>query len=83
MKNFANLITSLILATWVTIIALFSIQNYELIRLNFLMFESVDIPLGVILALCGAVGMILGAVIPILLGVSRRRQGNINGARYE
>ena len=83
MKNFANLITSLILATWVAIIALFSIQNYEQISLKFIVFESVEIPLGVILAFCGAVGMVLGAVIPILLGVSRRRQGNINGARYE
>ena len=83
MKSFANLITALILAVWVTIIALFSVQNYRPISLNFLVFESVEIPLGVILALCGAVGMVLGAIVPILLGLSYRHQGNINGARHE
>ncbi|MEL6580467.1 MAG: lipopolysaccharide assembly protein LapA domain-containing protein [Cyanobacteria bacterium J06621_12] len=52
-------------------IAIFSIQNIQDVSLQFLTFRSIDIPVGVLLAFCTAVGMILGALLPILF--SRRK----------
>jgi uncharacterized integral membrane protein len=71
MKSFTSLLSSLILAILVVAIAIFSIQNIQDVSLKFLTFESITVPVGVLLALCSAVGIILGSLIPILF--SRRR----------
>jgi uncharacterized integral membrane protein len=71
MKSFTSLLSSLILGILVVAIAIFSIQNIQDVSLKFLTFESITIPVGVLLALCSALGIILGALIPILF--SRRR----------
>lgn len=71
MKSFTSLLSSLILALLVVAIAIFSIQNIQDVSLKFLTFESITIPVGVLLAFCSAIGIILGALIPILF--SRRK----------
>ncbi|MEL6911880.1 MAG: lipopolysaccharide assembly protein LapA domain-containing protein [Cyanobacteria bacterium J06629_2] len=71
MKSFTSLLSSLILAIMLVAIAIFSIQNIQDVSLQFLTFRSIDIPVGVLLAFCTAVGMILGALLPILF--SRRK----------
>ena len=71
MKSFTSLLSSLILAIFVVAIAIFSIQNIQNIPLKFFSPEPMNIPVGILLAFCSGVGMILGALIPILF--SRRR----------
>ena len=73
MNSFTNLLSSLILATLVVAIAIFSIQNIQDVSVKFLTFESITIPVGIMLAFCAGVGMILGGLIPILFSTSRRR----------
>ncbi|MDY6781684.1 MAG: LapA family protein [Cyanobacteriota bacterium] len=68
MKTLANGLSSIIVATWAIAIAVFSVQNYTLISLNFLTFTSVPIPLGVLLAFCFAGGLVLGGIAPLFLG---------------
>ena len=71
MKSFASLLNTLILAVWVIAIAIFSIQNIQDVSLKFLVFESITVPVGVLLAFCSGIGMVLGWCISLLF--SRRR----------
>ena len=73
MNSFTNLLSSLILATLVVAIAIFSIQNIQDVSVKFLNFESITVPVGILLAFCSGVGMILGGLIPILFSTRRRR----------
>lgn len=72
MKAFVSLLNSLMWAGYIVAIAIFSIQNIDPVSLKFLIFQSIDIPLGVLLSLCGAVGMIIGWFIPLLFARSRK-----------
>jgi lipopolysaccharide assembly protein A len=75
MKSFTSLLSSLILGMLLVAIAIFSIQNIQDVSLQFLTFESITVPVGVLLALCSGIGIILGALIPILFDRSRIRKG--------
>ena len=75
MKSFTSLLSSLILALLLVAIAIFSIQNIQEVSLQFLTFQSINIPVGVLLAFCSAVGMVLGALLPILFARKRTRRG--------
>ncbi|MEM6613381.1 MAG: lipopolysaccharide assembly protein LapA domain-containing protein [Cyanobacteria bacterium P01_C01_bin.72] len=75
MKSFTSLLSSLILALLLVAIAIFSIQNIQEVSLQFLTFQSINIPVGVLLAFCSAVGMVLGALLPILFSRKRTRRG--------
>jgi len=67
MKTIANLLASLILAIWVLAIAIFSVQNATLVSLKFLGFESIQLPVGVVLAFCAGAGVVGGAIaFPLL-----------------
>jgi len=72
MKAFVSLLNSLMWAGYIVTISIFSIQNISPVSLKFLTFRSIDIPLGVLLALCGAVGMIIGWFIPLLFARNRK-----------
>ena len=74
MKTFVGLLNSLMWAGYVVAIAIFSIQNVAPVSLKFLTLQSISIPLGVLLTLCGAVGMIIGWFIPLLFA-RRKRAG--------
>ncbi|MDJ0733658.1 MAG: DUF1049 domain-containing protein [Nostocaceae cyanobacterium] len=58
MKILASVLTSLIVATWVVVIAIFSVQNYTTVSLKFLFFKSIQIPIGIVLAFSAGAGMI-------------------------
>ncbi|MEL6495722.1 MAG: lipopolysaccharide assembly protein LapA domain-containing protein [Cyanobacteria bacterium J06623_7] len=74
MKFFTSLLSSLILAILIVAIAIFSIQNIQAVSLQFLTFKSIDIPVGILLALCSAVGIVLGALVPLLFSRPRSRR---------
>ena len=76
MKILANIVSSILMAIWIVAIAIFSIQNIQDVSLRFLVFESINFPLGVLLALCGAVGIILGSLLPLLWQKRRRVMRN-------
>lgn len=73
MKTFAGLVNSLLLGIWVTAIAIFSIQNIQDVSLKFFTLQSITVPLGVLLAFCSGIGMILGWFIPFLFSRKRKR----------
>lgn len=53
-----KLLISLIVAIWVGAIALISVQNATPVTLQFLIFQSVQLPLGLVLAFSAALGMV-------------------------
>jgi uncharacterized integral membrane protein len=67
MKTLTNLLTSLIIAGWIGAIAIFSIQNITEVSLKFLYFESIRVPIGVLLAFSVGLGTILGVLLPFIL----------------
>ena len=70
MKIFTNFISSVMLAIGIGAIAIFSIQNIKAVSLKFLSFESIQFPVGVLLAFCAGVGIILGSLLPLLVRTS-------------
>ena len=64
MSTTKNFFIALIFTGWLVFIATFSIQNIELITVNFLVWESVKIPVGVFLSMMIASGFLLGAILP-------------------
>jgi predicted membrane-bound spermidine synthase len=73
MRAFANLMSAVIVAGWISAIALISIQNITPISLKFLTFSTIPLPFGILLAFGVGIGILLGAIIPILMPGSPRR----------
>ena len=59
----AKILISLIVAGWVSAIALVSVQNATPVSLQFLTFQSVQLPMGLVLAFSAAIGMVGMAVL--------------------
>ena len=74
MKAFAGLLHTLIISVWIMAIAIFSIQNIQNVSVKFLVFESITLPVGILLAFCSVIGLILGWLLPLLF--SRRRRNS-------
>lgn len=74
MKTIANLLTSIILAAWIAAIAILSVQNFTPISLKFLMFQTIQIPLGIVLAFSVGVGAIAGAIAPVLWQLADKKR---------
>ncbi|ARV63291.1 DUF1049 domain-containing protein [Nostocales cyanobacterium HT-58-2] len=74
MKTIANLLISIVVAVWVVGIAIFSVQNAEPVSLRFLTFQSIQIPVGLVLAFCAGVGIIGMALLQPLWGLAGSRQ---------
>jgi uncharacterized integral membrane protein len=71
----ANFLSSLIIAIWIGAIALISVQNAKLVSLQFLGFQSVQIPFGLLLGFSAAVGVVgMGLILPALQGSTQTRQ---------
>jgi len=64
-----RLIAALMLAGWVGAIAILSVQNATLVSLRFLGLQSVQIPIGVVLAFSVALGMVGAALVPLIWSV--------------
>ena len=75
-KTLTNLMIALLIAFWLGAIAIFSIQNITAVSLKFLFWQSIQLPVGVLLAFCVGLGLILGTLLPLLLPKPRstRRQ---------
>ncbi|WP_066378058.1 MULTISPECIES: LapA family protein [unclassified Anabaena] len=78
MKSLANLLISLIVAVWVVAIAVISVQNATPVSLKFLTFQSIQIPVGLVLAFSAGVGLIGVAILQPLWGL-----GNSSNSRLE
>jgi lipopolysaccharide assembly protein A len=61
-----NLIISAIAAAWVMAIALLSVQNATLVSLKFLVWRSIELPWGLILAGAVGIGFLLGGWLSLL-----------------
>ncbi|MFB2896409.1 lipopolysaccharide assembly protein LapA domain-containing protein [Aerosakkonemataceae cyanobacterium BLCC-F50] len=70
MKSLATLIISVIVAVWMMAIAILSVQNATLVTLKFLAYESIRLPVGVVLAFSAAAGAIVGAIVALPLFTS-------------
>lgn len=62
MPNAPAIVTSFIVAVWIAAIAILTVQNASPISLKFLFFESIQLPVGVILAFSVVSGL-LGAAL--------------------
>lgn len=62
-----KLLPMLICAVWVVAIAILSVQNATPIAVRFLVFRSVELPLGVILSFGVAGGITITALLLVLL----------------
>lgn len=65
MRTFGILLSMIILAGWLGGFAVISIQNIQLVSLKFLLWESVRLPFGVLLAFAVGFGLIVGSFIPV------------------
>lgn len=63
MKVITPILTSLIVGLWASAIAILSVQNATLISLKFLAFQSIQLPIGLILAFSFSVGVIVAALL--------------------
>ena len=63
----AKLVIMVIVAFWVSAIALLSVQNAAPVALRFLTFQSVQLPMGLVVAFSAAIGMVgMAIVLPLL-----------------
>lgn len=67
MPNAPAIVTSFIVAFWISAIAIIAIQNATPVSLTFLFFQSISIPIGLIIAFSVTIGLIIAALFkPIL-----------------
>jgi uncharacterized integral membrane protein len=70
------LLINLLLAIWVGVIALISVQNATPVALKFIVFESIQMPVGVVLGLSAILGILLGSLIKPLWQLSHLNREN-------
>ena len=68
-KILANFFILVIIAVWVVAIAIISVQNATPVSLQFLVFQSIQIPFGLMLAFSVSVGLLGTAVLQPLWGL--------------
>lgn len=69
MKSLASLLTSSVVAVWIVAISLLSMQNADPIRLKFLRYQTIQLPVGFVLAVSAGVGVVATALIQPLWGM--------------
>ena len=86
MNIFTNFLTTLILATGLSAFVVFSIQNVTPTSLKFLLFESIQVPISVLLTFCFAFGLLLSAFLPLFWKRSPKRRSHgdpLRGAQLD
>ena len=76
-KFISPMLASLILALWVSGIAILSVQNAAPISLKFIGLQSIQLPVGVILSFSVGIGLIISSILlpPLFnLGQMKDRQ---------
>ncbi|HSM82372.1 MAG TPA: hypothetical protein VLS96_11830 [Nodosilinea sp.] len=63
-----RLIFALVPALWVVAIAVIAVQNATPVSFRLITLQSIEIPFGVLLAFCVAVGMVAAALVLLVLG---------------
>lgn len=76
MKTLANLLTLIIVAVWVVAIAILSVQNAAPVSLNFLNYQSIQLPVGLVLAFSAGLGIIGMALTLPLWSLGTRTQSD-------
>lgn len=76
MRIIANLLTSLFLAIWVVVIAILSVQNATPVSLKFLTFQSIQLPVGLVLAFSSGLGIIGMALTQPIWSLTNSQRGN-------
>jgi len=66
MQKLGVIVAFSIIAVAMVLMAVLSIQNITPISLKFIVFRSVEIPFGVLLAFSFGVGLIFGAIVPLV-----------------
>lgn len=66
MKNLPPIILILIVALTLSAVAILSVQNATLVTINFFTFQSIGMPIGVILAFFASLGAIITVILPTL-----------------
>lgn len=69
MRTFANLLTTLVIASWVLAIAILSLRNVTPVSLKFLTYQSIQLPFFLVLAFCAVLGMIVMALLQLFWGL--------------
>ena len=84
MKNLIPILISLIVAIWVVAIAIISVQNATPISLKLLTFQSIQIPLGLLMAFSAGTGLLGMALLQPLWSManSRRSQSLDDDAEF-
>lgn len=59
-------LAAVIIAVWISGIAILSVQNATPVSLRFLGLESIDFPLGVAIAFSATLGILGGAIVQLL-----------------
>lgn len=72
LRQLSQLVIALLLATGLTALTLLSIQNVSPATLTFLMFRSIQLPVGLLLVFSLAAGLVLGSLFPLLPGAKSR-----------
>ncbi|CEJ44680.1 LapA family protein [Umezakia ovalisporum] len=75
MKTLIPILISLIVAIWLAAIAIISVQNATPVSLKFLTFQSIQIPVGLVLAFSVGVGLIGMAILQPLWDIAGSWQG--------
>ena len=74
-KLIPPILTSLILALWVIGIAILSVQNATPISLKFIGFQSIEMPIGIILAFAVSLGVIISSILlPPVFNITAMKQ---------
>ncbi|MEB3189082.1 MAG: LapA family protein [Snowella sp.] len=77
MTFIANFLSSLMIALGFAAIAVFAVQNITPVSLRLFVFESIQLPVGILLAVCISFGLILGAFLPLLWQRPAKRRTRI------
>jgi putative membrane protein len=72
MNTITNFLASAIVGGWIMTMAVFAIQNIQPVSLKFLQFESIKVPIGILLAFSLGIGFYIAAVIPTFLRKSKK-----------